>query len=265
MEFLIKNYGITYFHFEDDNLTANPKRFEKILDGIIAKGWNIKWDTPNGVRADTLNVNLLKKCRQTGCAFLIFGIESGVQRVLDEVISKKVKILDIEKAAGLAKRTGVNTRAFYLVGNPGETQDEVKATSRHALKMIRKFDCFGGIGMVVPLYGTKLLEKCTRHNYLTMELTPENIAGAYTQQGMIKTEEFDPDYLREIIDVYNKKSTTLLKWIFSKRILTNIRLFFYCTKAALITPPSQWGSVYYKVVFFHHVLLWDLKHGNPRM
>jgi len=265
MEFLIKNYGITYFHFEDDNLTAKQMRFEKILDGIIEKGWNIKWDTPNGVRADTLNLNLLRKCRQTGCAFLIFGIESGNQRVLDRIIKKKVKIEDIERVAGLAKNAGVNTRAFYLVGNPGETREEIRATSLHALKMIRKFDCFGGIGMVVPLYGTKLLNECIRHNYLIEELTPENIARGYTQRGMIRTAEFDPVFLKDVIDEYGKKTSVILKLIFIKRILTNVRLFLYCINAALTLRPSQWGSVYYKVIFFYHVLLWDIKQRNPSM
>jgi anaerobic magnesium-protoporphyrin IX monomethyl ester cyclase len=260
MEYLIKTYGITYFHFEDDNLTANPKRFGKILDGILAKEWNIKWDTPNGVRADTLNMDLLKKCRQSGCTFLIFGIESGDQRVIDEVIGKKVKIKDIERTAWLAKKAGVNTRAFYLIGNPGETREEIRTTSRHALRMIRKFDCFGGIGMVVPLYGTKLFDECIRHNFLVKELTSENIAGAYTQNGIVKTQEFDPDFLRNIIDEYGRKTQALLKWLFIKRILAHIRLFLYFIKAVLTKPFSQWGSVYYKVIFFNHVLLWDLTH-----
>lgn len=262
MEYLIETFGIAYFHFEDDNLTANPKRFEKVLDGILAKGWNIKWDTPNGVRADTLNMDFLKKCRQSGCAFLIFGIESGAQRVLDDVIDKKVKIKDIENAASIAKKAHVNTRAFYLVGNPGETRMEIKATARHALKMIRKFDCFGGIGMVVPLYGTKLLAKCIRHNYLVRELTPENIAGAYMNNGIVKTREFDPDFLRDVIDEYNRRTQSIIKWLFIKRILTNIRLFLYCINAIVTQPPSQWGSAYYKIIFSHHVLLWDLKHRH---
>jgi anaerobic magnesium-protoporphyrin IX monomethyl ester cyclase len=262
MEYLIKTYGITYFHFEDDNLTANPERFGKILDGILAKGWNIKWDTPNGVRADSLSIDLLKKCRQSGCAFLIFGIESGVQRVLDKIIGKKAKIKDIERAAWFAKKAGVNTRAFYLIGNPGETREEIRATSRHALRMIRKFDCFGGIGMVVPLYGTKLFDECIRHDYLVKELTSENVAGAYTQNGIVKTPEFDPAFLKDVIDEYGRKTQILIKWLFIKRILSHIRLFLYCIKTVLMQPSSQWGSVYYKVIFFNHVLLWDLKHRH---
>jgi hypothetical protein len=99
-----------------------------------------------------------------------------------------------------------------------------------------------------------------RHKYLVKELTPENIAGAYTKNGVVKTEEFDPDFLGDVIDEYSRRTQTIIKWLFIKRILTNLRLLIYCINAILTQPPSQWGSAYYKVIFFHHVLLWDLRH-----
>lgn len=263
MDFLIERYGVKYFHFEDDNLTASPKRFERVLDGIIEKGWRIRWDTPNGVRADTFNLELLKKCRETGCTFLIFGIESGVQRVLDEVIHKRIRIEDIERVVRLAQKAGVNTRAFYMIGNPGETRQEIEATVSHALKMIKEYDCFGGIAMAVPLYGTRLLDDCIRNKYLLKEMTPEDITAGYTFGGMIKTEEFAPDFLKRMLEFYDKRTTALLKWVFLKRVLTDWRLFLYCVKTIFKMPPSRWGSAYYKVIFSHHALTWDMENGVP--
>ncbi|MBI5213367.1 MAG: cobalamin B12-binding domain-containing protein, partial [Nitrospirae bacterium] len=240
MEYLIKTCDVKYFHLEDDNLTANPKRFDKILDGIIERKYRIRWDTPNGVRADTLNLELLKKCRQTGCAFLIFGIESGVQRVLDEVINKGTEIADIEKAAELAQKAKVNTRGFYLIGNPGETREEIRATASHALKMMKKYDCSGGIGVVAPLYGTKAYEDSVKNGYLRKKMTPENIAEGYSISGMLKTKDFDPEFLRSVLEDFDKSISPLLKWIFIKRILINPMLLFYCIKAAFTLPPSRW-------------------------
>ena len=45
---------IDYLHVEDDNFTLKKRRFDEILDGIIAMKPRFKWDTPNGVRADML-------------------------------------------------------------------------------------------------------------------------------------------------------------------------------------------------------------------
>ena len=80
--------GIKKFHFEDDNISLNKQRFENILDRIIEEKLDIQWDTPNGIRADTLDFNILKKIKKSGCRFLRIAIESGNQRVLDQIIHK---------------------------------------------------------------------------------------------------------------------------------------------------------------------------------
>ena len=51
--------GITNFHLEDDNISFKPLRFEAILDGIIDAKMDIQWDTPNGIRADSLNYRIV--------------------------------------------------------------------------------------------------------------------------------------------------------------------------------------------------------------
>ena len=73
LKLCIDKYGITNFHFEDDNLTFDKRRFEAILDRIIEENLQIRWDTPNGVRADTLNYNILKKMKQSGCSQITVG------------------------------------------------------------------------------------------------------------------------------------------------------------------------------------------------
>lgn len=85
----IDKYGITTFHFEDDNLSFDKRRFEAILDQIIEENLQIRWDTPNGVRTDSLDYNILKKMKQSGCSKIMLALESGNQRVLDQVIKKK--------------------------------------------------------------------------------------------------------------------------------------------------------------------------------
>jgi magnesium-protoporphyrin IX monomethyl ester (oxidative) cyclase len=73
----IEKYGITNFHFEDDNVSFDKKRFESILDSIVRDNLNIQWDTPNGVRIDSLNYEILKKMKQSGCVQVTLAIESG--------------------------------------------------------------------------------------------------------------------------------------------------------------------------------------------
>jgi anaerobic magnesium-protoporphyrin IX monomethyl ester cyclase len=88
LKLLIEKYKIKNFHFEDDNVSLDKKRFEKILDLIIKNNLRISWDTPNGIRADTLTYNLLKKIKKSGCTDLRIAIESGDQRILNDVVKK---------------------------------------------------------------------------------------------------------------------------------------------------------------------------------
>jgi len=260
--YLVENYRVNYLHFEDDNLTLAPQRFEKILDGILGSGWKIRWDTPNGIRADTLNGGVLKKCKVTGCTHLNFGIESGSQRVLDEVIEKKANINRLENILSEAKKIGVDAGAFFVIGMPGETKKEIKASIKYALKIMRKYACFGGFSMAVPLLGTRLFRLCLERGYFYSEPSIKILSYAYLIQGIIKTEQFDPDFLKSEVDYFNKRATQLLFFIFLKKIFSDYRLFLYVASNMLRMNPRNWPSIYYKVTLFTNALLFDIENNR---
>ncbi|RZV72483.1 MAG: B12-binding domain-containing radical SAM protein [Candidatus Scalindua sp. SCAELEC01] len=219
IELLTRKYNIKYFHFEDDDLTSNPGRFEKILDGIIEKRMDIWWDTPNGVRADSFTQNLMDKCKISGCKFLIFGVESGSQRVLDTVINKKLLLKDVEKACNFAKRSGVNSRAFFIMGLPGEKKIDILKTAYFMIKLLLKYNTFSGAGPAIPLYGTELYKISTKRGYLHDDVLKGDISLAYTKAGRLNTEDFDSGYPIRIINITERMLYYLEIIVFFKRIL----------------------------------------------
>ncbi len=253
MEFLIKEYNVKYFHFEDDNLTLSIDRFRRILDGIIERKWEITWDTPNGVRIDTLDRNLLERVRDSGCTFVNVGIESGVQRVLDEVIHKRLRLEQIERVASIAQQVGVHLRAFYMIGFPGETRQEIRDTVDFALRMNSRYDLPGGMAFTVPLYGTEVYRICQEKEYFTKELTPEGIAAGYTKNGLIRTEEFDPEYLSRMLRLYWRKARWLKLKKFLIYTLSDFKLLRYLIKK-LIENPKEWRHYISEIVFWRHLL-----------
>lgn len=88
LEEVVRNYGVKQVDFDDENLTCDKKRFEKICDLIIGKKIKIEWFTPNGVRADCLDETLLRKMKMSGCQRILIAPESGSQRVVDQIIRK---------------------------------------------------------------------------------------------------------------------------------------------------------------------------------
>ena len=198
----INKYGITQFHFEDDNVSFDKQRFETILDCIIKENLQIQWDTPNGVRIDSLNYNILQKMKKSGCVQITLAIESGNQRVLDEVIKKKTKLPYILEIVKYCKELKIPANAFYVIGFPGETIKEMKDTTNLALKLYRDLDLHPHLMVATPLYGTELYEICIRDNLLKGNPTFEelSIATQTTGNPMISTAEWSQQDIRQVID-----------------------------------------------------------------
>ena len=90
LEQVVQTYHVEQIDFLDDNLTLDTKRMETICDLIVQKGLRFEWFTPSGVRADTLDENLLTKMKNSGCKKIRVAPESGVQRVVDQIIKKNL-------------------------------------------------------------------------------------------------------------------------------------------------------------------------------
>jgi len=199
IEHLITKYNVRAINFEDDNLTLDPKRFEAILDGIIERDLHFYWDTPNGVRADTLNRRILEKMKKAGCVELRVSPESGVQRVIDKVIKKKLKLESVTRVAKICHELGIQLQAFFVVGLPGETLEDIRATFEYAKMLKTKYGVIPSPCFATPLIGTELYRICKEKGYLMVEdITPETIAGA-GQKGIIRTEEFSPEDIKRIV------------------------------------------------------------------
>jgi len=75
------------------------------------------------------------------CRTLMFGIESGSQKILDRV-RKEQTLAEIESAVSRAKKAGIEiVHGFFVVGNPDETVEDMKATFDFAARL--PLDTFG--------------------------------------------------------------------------------------------------------------------------
>ncbi|MCL4430246.1 MAG: B12-binding domain-containing radical SAM protein [Candidatus Bathyarchaeota archaeon] len=200
IQFVVDKYKVKNIFFEDDNLTLDLKRFEAICDGIISRKIKIGWETPNGVRADCLNLELLRKMKQSGANSIFVGVESGDQRILDKVICKSLDLNRVVEFAKNAKEIDLKTGAFYIIGFPGETKENMQRTVDFALMLKRKYDVGMHLFAATPSYGTRLYEECKAKGYLPADLSWNSFAQARQAKGMplITTNEFTPAEVKEI-------------------------------------------------------------------
>lgn len=170
LKYCKQKLGISNFHFEDDNLSFDKQRFNNILDGVIKEGINIKWDAPNGIRIDTLNHDTLVKMKQSGCYELMLSIESGNQRVLREVIRKETKLDYIIEITRLCKQFGIKMGAFFVIGFPGETKDEILDTFKLSLELLKKYEVLPALLFAIPMVGTDLYYICKKEGYIEKDI-----------------------------------------------------------------------------------------------
>ncbi|MFH1966699.1 MAG: radical SAM protein [Patescibacteria group bacterium] len=129
IELLVTKYGVKEIHIEDDNFTLIKKHALDVCNEIIRRKLDIVWKCPNGVRADSLDDELLAKMKESGCYQLAFGIESGNQEILNSV-NKHLDLKIIPEAVRRAKDAGLEVHGFFMIGFPNETFQTAMDTIR---------------------------------------------------------------------------------------------------------------------------------------
>lgn len=200
IQFVVEKFDVKNIFFEDDNLTFDLARFEDICDGLIKKNIKVGWETPNGVRADCLNLNLLTKMKKSGCNSVFFGVESGDQQILDNVICKSLDLNRVVEVAKICQDINLKTGAFYIIGFPGEKKENMQRTVDFALMLKRDFDVGMHLFIATPSFGTRLFDECRTKGYIDENLTWNSFASARQPKGMplISTRDFTPQEVKDI-------------------------------------------------------------------
>jgi radical SAM superfamily enzyme YgiQ (UPF0313 family) len=208
IEQLVKTYRVKQIDFMDDNMTLDKKRMENICDLIVKRALHVEWFTPSGVRADTLDENLLKKMKQSGCKKIRVAPESGVQRVVDQIIKKNLDLKSVENAVVLCKKVGIKVGCFFVIGLIGETKEEIMQTINYAYKL-RQLGADSFIfSIAMPIYGTELYEQAERGGFLRDGFSEDALAAT---EPLIETPEFSADDLRELCALANMVNPTFTR------------------------------------------------------
>jgi len=197
LRYLKETYGVSHIYLEDDNLLINKERFSKIMDSFAFYG--MTWDTPNGVRMDHLDDCYLEKMKASGCVELRISPESGSQKTLDG-LGKELALNKLAPVAEKCKDLNLQLCAFWVIGIPGERVSDMKETLATAHLAQREWGVIPRISIATPFPGTGLYKQCVENGWLTDELTPMTLAPATRFKGLIKTDEFSPDDIAELLE-----------------------------------------------------------------
>lgn len=163
---LVNKYGIREIHFDDDNLTLDKARAMKIFQMMIDRKYDLIWTAPSGIALWALDEEILEKAAESGCYKLFMAIESGDEYVLKHIIRKPLKLKNVIPLAKKIRSLGIEMEAFFVVGMPGETKEQLRQTFRFA----RELDADNTLYFYAnPIPGSPLYDESLKHQYLAKE------------------------------------------------------------------------------------------------
>jgi len=168
---LVNRWAIEELQFEDDNMTANRSRAKAIFQGIIDRGYKIRFNFPNGIALWTLDDELLDLMAAAGCYEMTLAFESGCQKVLRDIVKKPINLKKARKISELIQSKGIRTRGFYIIGFPGETQEQILETFKFADETKTDLAYFF---VANPLPGSELYEIAKERDMLRDDFNFEN-------------------------------------------------------------------------------------------
>ncbi len=159
IEFLVKKFKLDSFVFTDDTFAFHQDRVVEICKEIIRRKIPIIWRCQTRVN---LTRNTLEYMKKAGCIFVAFGVESGSQKILDNV-NKMATVQQAIEVFKNCKELGILTHAYLMVGNLGESKQTVQETI-DLIKTIKPFSW--NVSISTPYPGTYLYEYATKNNLL---------------------------------------------------------------------------------------------------
>jgi magnesium-protoporphyrin IX monomethyl ester (oxidative) cyclase len=152
------------------------------------------WDTPNGVAAWTLTERVIDKMKASGCCCLNFPIESGNQDVLKYVIKKPVNLEKIGPLVEHARKIGLPVGMFFVIGMPGETEEQIWDSYHFA----RKMGVYNPhISIATPYPGTELFDNCVEKKYLREDFSLDDL---FIRAFPISTEKLSRERLQHVYE-----------------------------------------------------------------
>jgi anaerobic magnesium-protoporphyrin IX monomethyl ester cyclase len=181
------DYGIRNIVVWDDNFCYGPDWVHRFCDLLEAEKLPVIWSILS--RTNTVEDWMFKRMAAAGCYSVQFGIESGSPEIL-RMVRKGHTLDQCRKAVCLAKAAGLETRAFFMLGFPGETPAMARKTIDFACELNVDYAVFFAY-YIAP--GTDLeaesLAKGRRLDYTAQHLpsyVPDTYSGPEELAAMVK-------------------------------------------------------------------------------
>jgi len=162
--YLIGEHQVEEIIVIDDNIAVSAVRFIAIIE--LFKKYGLSWSITNGIyNRSLLRLDVQEAIKDSRCLYLSLPFEAGNQHTAN-LMNLGKKYLTFEEAMQLTNKTkelGIHTAGQFVIGYPGETEEDVRETLKYAnaLSLDQRH-----IHIATPFKGTPMYETCEKNNYL---------------------------------------------------------------------------------------------------
>jgi len=189
LKVLYSKYNVRLVSFFDETFTINRERVIRICEGIKNEMPDLRWYC--NTRVNLVDPKLLKIMYEGGCRGIAYGIESGSQKILDNV-KKGIIVEQARNAIKWTKEAGIKVYISFIFGLPGENQETVKET----IKFVKETLPHGAqFNVAVPYPGTELYNYAIKEGLISRDIRWDEL---YQHKATMRTKELSPEELEKI-------------------------------------------------------------------
>jgi len=149
----IREEGYRSVLFRDPIFTLDRDHVTSICEGMIKNKLGLEWWCET--RADKLDQEMLSLMKRAGLKGINFGVESGDEEVARLAGRKSDEKEKIKETIKVSRRLGISTKAFFILGLPGETRETMERTIKSAVELDPDYVVFM---LASPFPGTQLFD-----------------------------------------------------------------------------------------------------------
>lgn len=125
IEYLSKKYNSNYFYFLNNYFPSSLNYIRAFRDELKRRNLQIYWSDCG--RVNGLTYEKLQILYEAGCRKLVFGFESGSERIL-ELIDKRLNLQEAVQVLKWCKEIGIWADLEIIIGLPYEHEEEFLCT-----------------------------------------------------------------------------------------------------------------------------------------
>lgn len=174
IEHVHRRWGIKVVYFQDDTFILDRGWLIQFLEEYRR---SLKLPLYCTVRADILTEEVAYALKDAGCYRVSFGVESGVEKIRNEVLHKKISDNQIRITAQILKKAGLTFQTTNMMGLPGEKFEDAFQTLKLNIEIGADV---AWTSIYQPYPGTELGERTLYEGYIENFPDNETIADAHT-------------------------------------------------------------------------------------